>query len=182
MQGKTMSVAAGGGRCGRGGRGGDITPKAQRWGEAGGLLAGCAISLASCPLAARLLCPARLHRRDLNWPRRLHLTPLPACSAHVYASQIPPGHGQTGRQAVVQRSAAPLHLTKAIWHEAPFGSSSAAAAFPLNCSNQVEGGGKTEGSEAPEGTVPRGHYPPVGAAVRAVVRRERDVTGRLEDE
>lgn len=82
------------------------------------------------------------------------------------------------------RSAAPLHLTKAIWHEAPFGSSSAAAAaaFPLNCSNQVEGGGKTEGSEAPEGTVPRGHYPPVGAAVRAVVRRERDVTGRLEDE
>lgn len=103
-----MSVAAGGGggRGGRGGRGGDITPKAQRWGESGGLLAGCAISLASCPLAACLLCPARLHRRDLNWPRRLHLTPLPACSAHVYASQIPPGHGQTGRQAVAQRSAA----------------------------------------------------------------------------
>lgn len=72
----------------------------------GGLLAGCAISLASCPLAARLLCPARLLRWDLNWPRRLHLTPLPACSAHVYASQIPPGHGQTGRQAVAQRSAA----------------------------------------------------------------------------
>lgn len=155
--------------------------KPRDGGPRGGLLTGCAISLASCPLAARLLCPARLLRWDLNWPRRLHLTPLPACSAHVYASQIPPGHGQTGRQAVAL--AAPLHLTKAIWHEASFGSSAAAATvLPLNCSNQVEGGGKTEGSEAPEGTVPRGHYPPVGAAVRVVVRRERDVTARLEDE
>lgn len=158
--------------------------KPRDGGAAGGLLASYAISLASCPLAARLLCPARLHRRDLNWPRRLHLTPLPACSAHVYASQIPPGHGQTGRQAVAQRSAASPNKSNlarsAVWVKQR--RAAAAAAFPLNCSNQAEGGGKTEGSEAPEGTVPRGHYPPVGAAVRAVVRRERDVTGRLEDE
>lgn len=151
-------------------------------GAAGGLLSGCAISLASCPLAARLLCPARLLRWDLNWPRRLHLTPLPARSAHVYASQIPPGHGQTGRQAGAVRGAASPNKSN-LARKASFGSSAAAATvLPLNCSNQVEGGGKTEGSEAPEGTVPPGHYPPVGAAVRVVVRREEDVTARLEDE
>lgn len=95
---------------------GDIRLKAQRW----GLLAGCSIRFASCPLRYSPLSSSSLSP-GLNWPPQLHLTPLPACSAHVYASQIPPGHGQTGRPGV-----APVHLTKAIWCETPFGSSSPA--------------------------------------------------------
>lgn len=117
MQSQTVSVA---GRGGGGDVHGDIILKAQRW----GLLAGSSIRFASCPLLHSPLSSSPL-LSGLNWPPELHLTPLPACSTHVYAFQIPSGHGQIGRPGIALGSPNKSNLVRyTVWVKYPACSSS----------------------------------------------------------
>lgn len=155
--------------CWKRGRCGDIIFKAQRW----GLLGASSIRFVSCPLLRPPLSFSPLPP-GLNWPPQLHLTPLPACSAHVYASQIPSGHGQIGRPGVAQGSPNKSNLVRhTVRVKYPVCSPSIVLIRP----RQQE----IEGLEAPKGTFSLGHYPPVGES-RMWLLRETDVTAHLVDE
>lgn len=147
---------------------GDIRLKAQRW----GLLAGSSIRFASCPFLHSPLCSSPLPA-DLNWTPELHLTPLPTCTAHVYASQIPPRHGQIGRPGIALASPNKSNLLRqAVWVKYPVCSPSTVLIRP----RQQE----RKGSEAPKGTFPPGHYPLVGELWMRLLR-QTDMTAHLVD-